>query len=190
MQLCSSFYNETEIDIAKALLYDLRTDHDDRQDRMIKRSSGPRKKALSMKDIVSLLTRKHDSITVSFVAADLGKLHPIGFNNLDACTLLSKIQATVAELDTVKANVATQAVTCSELQAAVAKQGGLCSTLNDTVSSLVAASNVVGTQPNLPEGIATGRSLAPALQPAHLRKLRQCREGCDDVGRRLPNAGC
>ena len=102
------------------------------------------------------------------MAADLGKLPPIGFNNLDVCTLLSKIQATVAELDTVKANVATQAVTCSELQAAVTKQGGLCSTLNDTVSSLVAASSVVGTQPNLSEGIATGRSMAPALQPAHL----------------------
>ena len=168
VQLCSSFYNESEIDIAKALLYDLCADHDDRQDRMIKLSSGPRKKALSMKDIVSLFTRKHDSITVSFVAADLGKLPPIGFNNLDVCTLLSQIQATVAELDTVKANVATQAVTCFELQAAVTKQGGLCSTLNDTVSSLVAASNVVGTQPNLPEGIASGRSLAPALQPAHL----------------------
>ena len=168
VQLCSSFYNESEIDIAKALLYDLCADHDDRQDRMIKRSSGPRKKALSMKDIVSLFTRKHDSITVSFVAADLGKLPPIGFNNLDVWTLLSQIQATVAELDTVKANVATQAVTCFELQAAVTKQGGLCSTLNDTVSSLVAASNVVGTQPNLPEGIATGRSMAPALQPAQL----------------------
>ena len=59
---------------AKALLYDLCADRDDRQDRMIKRSSGPRKKALSMKDIVSLFTRKHDSITVSFVAADLGEI--------------------------------------------------------------------------------------------------------------------
>ena len=109
VQLCSSFYEETEIDSAKALLYDLCADRDDRQDRMIKRSSGPRKKALSVKDIVSLFTRKHDSITVSFVAADLGKLPPIGFNNLDVCTLLAQIQATVAELDTVKANVAAQA---------------------------------------------------------------------------------
>ena len=72
-----------------------------------------------MTDIVSLFTRKHDSITMSFVAADLGKLLPIGFNNLDVCTLLAQIQATVVELDTVKANVATQAVTCIQLQAAV-----------------------------------------------------------------------
>ena len=91
VQLCSSFYEETEIDSAKALLYDLCADRDDRQDRMIKRSSGPRKKALSMKDIVSLFTRKHDSITVSFEAAVLGKLPPIGFNNLDVCTLLAQI---------------------------------------------------------------------------------------------------
>ena len=48
----------------------------------------PRKMSLSMKDIVSLFTRKHDSITVSFVVADLGKLPPIGFNNMDVCTLL------------------------------------------------------------------------------------------------------
>ena len=77
-------------------------------------------------------------------------------------------QATVAELDTVKANVATQAVTCIQLQAAVTKQGGLCATLNETVSSLVEASNVVATQPNLPRDIATDRSPAPAIRPAHL----------------------
>ena len=168
VQLCSSFYEETEIDSAKALLYDLCADRDDRQDRMIKRSSGPRKKALSMMDILSLFTRKHDSLTVSFVAADLGKLPPIGFNNLDVCTLLAQIQATVAELDTVKANVATQAVTCIQLQAAVTKQGGLYATLNETVSSLVEASNVVATEPHLPQDIATDLSPAPAIRPAHL----------------------
>ena len=36
VQLCSSFYDEMEIDSAKALLYDLCADRDDRQDRMIK----------------------------------------------------------------------------------------------------------------------------------------------------------
>ena len=163
VQLCSSFYDEMEIDSAKALLYDLCADRDDRQDRMIKRSSGPRKKLLSMKDIVSLFTRKHDSITMSFVSADLGILPPIGFNNLDVCTLLAQIQATVAELDMVKANVATQAVTCIQLQAAVTKQGGLCATLNETVSSLVEAAKVVATQPNLPQDIATDQSPAPEL---------------------------
>ena len=74
----------------------------------------------------------------------------------------------MAELDTVKANVATQTVTCIQLQAAVTQQGGLCATLNETVSSLVEASNVVATQPNLPQDIATDRSPAPAIRPAHL----------------------
>ena len=74
----------------------------------------------------------------------------------------------MAELDTVKANVATQTVTCIQLQAAVTQQGGLCATLNETVSSLVEASNVVATQPNLPQDIATDRSPAPAIRPAYL----------------------
>ena len=198
VQLCSSFYDEMEIDSAKALLYDLCADRDDRQDRMIKRSSGPRKKSLSMKDVVSLFTRKHDSITVSCVAADLRKLLPIGFNNLDVCTLLAQIQATVAELDTVKDNVATQAVTCIQLQAAVTKQGGLYATLNERVSSLVEASNVVATQPNLPQYMIPGTRYTTCASTRPCRKLCQCprrklcpcREGCDDVGCRLPNPGC
>ena len=74
----------------------------------------------------------------------------------------------MAELDTVKANVATQAVTYIQLQAAVTKQGGLCATLNETVSSLVEASHVVATEPNLPQDIATDLSPAPAIRPAHL----------------------
>ena len=57
--------------------------------------------------------------------------------------------------------VDAQAVTCIQLQAAVTKQGGLCATLNETVSSLVEASNVVATEPNLPHP-------APAIRPAHL----------------------
>ena len=43
IQLCTSFYSEADIDTAKVLLFDLCADHDDRQDRMIKRASGPKK---------------------------------------------------------------------------------------------------------------------------------------------------
>ena len=132
IQLCTSFYSEADIDTAKVLLFDLCADHDDRQDRTIKRASGPKKKQLSLKDIVSLFTRKHDAITtrVTFVAVDLGKLPPIGFNSLDVCTLLSQLQTTISELETVKANVAAQqAVTCTELRSSVAMQGGLCADL-------------------------------------------------------------
>ena len=54
------------------------------------------------------------------------------------------------------------------LAVAVTKQGGLCATLNETVSSLVEASHVVATEPNLPQDIATDLSPAPAIRPAHL----------------------
>ena len=63
VQLCASFFSEADIDSAKLLLFDLCADQDDRQDHMIKRASGPKKKQLSLKDIVSLFTRKHDAIT-------------------------------------------------------------------------------------------------------------------------------
>ena len=114
---------------------------------------------------MSLFTRNHDSITVIFVAADLGELPPIGFNNLDVCTLLSQIQAIVAELDTVKANVATQAVTCSELQAACSHQAGWVVFHSERHCFIHGGGIKCGG--NATES-ATGRSLAPALQPAHL----------------------
>ena len=139
VQLCASFFSEADIDSAKLLLFD----------RMIKRASGPKKKQLILKDIVSLFTRKHDAITarVTFVAVDLGKLPPIGYNSLDVCTLLSQLQTTISELETVKVTVAAQAVTCTELRSSVAMQGGLCANLRDAVTSLVAKSNEVGATP-------------------------------------------
>ena len=149
VQLCASFFSEADIARAKVLLFELCADQDDREDRMIKRASGPKKKQLSLKDIVSLFTRKHDAITarVTFVAVDLGKLPPIGYNSLDVCTLLSQLQTTISELETVKVTVAAQAVTCTELRSSVAMQGGLCVNLRDAVVSLVAKSNEVGATP-------------------------------------------
>ena len=118
VQLCASLFSEADIDIAKLLLFDLCADQDDRQDRMIKRASGPKKKQLSLKDIMSLFKCKHDAITarVTFVAVDLGNLPPIGYKSLDVCTLLSQLQTTISELETVKVTVAAQAVTCTELR--------------------------------------------------------------------------
>ena len=148
-ELCASFFSEADIDIAKLLLFDLCADHDDREDHMIKRASGPKKNQLSLKDIVSLFTCKHDAITarVTFVAVDLGNLPPIGYNSLDVCTLLSQLQTTISELETVKVTVAAQAVTCTELRSSVAMQGGLCANLRDVVTSLVAKLNEVGATP-------------------------------------------
>ena len=93
------------------------------------------KKQPSLKDIVSLFVRKHDAINAKlcFAAADLGRLPPIGFDSIDVCTLLAQLQATMADLEGVKANVAAQAITFSELQSTVAN-------LSDTVSAIVAKS--------------------------------------------------
>ena len=46
----------------------------------------------------------------------------------------------MADLEGVRANVAAQAIAFSELQNSVAMQGGLCTNLSDTVSSIVAKS--------------------------------------------------
>ena len=53
-----------------------------------------------MKDIISIFVRKHDAISakICFVAADLGRLPPIGFGSHDVCTLLAQLQSAVAEL--------------------------------------------------------------------------------------------
>ena len=161
IQLCASFYSDDEVDTAKILLFDLCADQADRQDRLIKRS-GQKKKQLSLKDIVSLFVRKHDAINAKlcFAAADLGRLPPIGFDSIDVCTLLAQLQATMADLEGVKANVAAQAIAYSELQSTVARQGGLCTNLSDTVSAIVAKSvaavgepeptRATSTRPDLP----------------------------------------
>ena len=125
---------------------------------------------------MSLFTRKHDAITtrVTFVSVDLGKLPPIGLNSLDVCTLLSQLQTTISELETVKANVAAQAVTCTELRSSVAMQGGLCADLSDAVSSLVAKSNEVSSKPEatvmtpVAMPVTTDASAQLTQQPVHL----------------------
>ena len=108
------------------------------------------------------------------MAVDLGKLPPIGFNSLDVCTLLSQLQTTISELETVKANVAAQAVTCTELRSSVAMQGGLCADLSDAVSSLVAKSNEVSSKPEatvmtpVSMPVTTDASAQLTQQPVHL----------------------
>ncbi len=108
------------------------------------------------------------------MSVDLGKLPPIGLNSLDVCTLLSQLQTTISELETVKANVAAQAVTCTELRSSVAMQGGLCADLSDAVSSLVAKSNEVSSKPEatvmtpVSMPVTTDASAQLTQQPVHL----------------------
>ena len=48
IQRCVSFYSEDDVDEANVVLYDLCTDQADRQDRLIRRAAGPKKKHLSL----------------------------------------------------------------------------------------------------------------------------------------------
>ena len=111
---------------------------------------------------MSLFVRKHDAINdkLCFAAVDLGRLPPIGFDSIDGCALLAQLQAMMADLEGVKANVAAQASAFSELQSTVAMQGGLCTNLSNTVSYIVAKSvaavgepestGATSTRPDLP----------------------------------------
>ena len=93
VQLCSAFYNDETVDSVKALLFERCANHNDRQDRLIKRA-GPNKKWDNLEDIVSLLTRKQDVLPVIFVAKDLDNLPAIGFDKIDVSVLLTKLQKT------------------------------------------------------------------------------------------------
>ena len=129
-------------------------------------SINPKKKHLSLKDFISIFVRKHEAITakICFVAADLGRLPPIGLDSLDVCTLLAQLQSTMAELEVVKANVTAQAVACSELQSTVTMQGGLCANLSDAVSALVATQSEVTAQPVL-SSVLEQTPILPAACP-------------------------
>ena len=118
-------------------LFERCANHNDRQDRLIKRS-GPNKKRHNLEDIISLLMRKQYVLPVIFVAKDLGNLPAIGFDKIDVSMLLIKLQNNMTELDMLKETVATQSVVCTELQTTVTMQAGVCDRLNGAVSSLIA----------------------------------------------------
>ena len=71
VQLCSSFYDGLTMPRRYCVIYALVATTANIA--YIQTIEPLRKMSLNMKDIVSLFTRKHDSITVSFVVADLGK---------------------------------------------------------------------------------------------------------------------
>ena len=118
------------------------------------------KTAESERHCVTLREKTRINAKLCFAAADLGRLPPIGFDSINVCTLLAQLQATMADLEGVKANVAAQAITYSELQNTVAMQGGLCTNQSNTVSAIVAKSvaavgetkstSATSTRPDLP----------------------------------------
>ena len=55
-----------------------------------------------MEDIVGLLHRRSDALTVSFAAVDLANLPPVSSDSLDVCALLARVDSTKAEMDLMK----------------------------------------------------------------------------------------
>ena len=125
VQLCVQFYDEEAIDAATLLVHGRRADSSDPSQRY-RRRKGDRKKKATMDDIVGLLHRRSDALTVTFAAVDLANLPPVSFDSLDACALLARVDSTKAEMDPMKQSASTmsdaitaQASVCDDLRLAI-----------------------------------------------------------------------
>ena len=135
-QLCLNYYDDNAIEQAKARLFELCAQADDRQDRYIKRT-GDTKSRRNMEDIIGLATRKSGSMPVTFVSMDLANLPAVSFNSIDVSSLLVKMENVRMELDLLKTTVAVQAVVCGDLQTAVAGQSAVGSHLQEAMAGLL-----------------------------------------------------
>lgn len=108
VQLCLSTFNETDIDEAKKLLFELCAD--DSTGRYKKRI-GAEKDKHNMEDIIKLLNEKGTDIP-KFVALDLSKLPPITFDSIDVSALLNALRKTQDELKLMKDSlIASETIT-------------------------------------------------------------------------------
>ena len=46
--------------------------------------------------------QKHDNLGIKFVAADLNHIPPVGFQSIDVCALLSKVENSILEMEILK----------------------------------------------------------------------------------------
>ena len=83
-----------------------------------------------MKDIVGLLHRRSDALTVTFAAVDLSNLPPVSFASLDVCALLARADSTKAEMDLMKQSVST-------MSDAITAQASVCEDLRRAIQGIV-----------------------------------------------------
>ena len=100
VQICTSFYDEKTLLKASEVLNEICNLFGGRNERYKKRQ-GPSAKANIVKDIVAMF-QKHDNLEVKFVAADLNNIPPVGFQNIDVCALLSKVENSILEMEILK----------------------------------------------------------------------------------------
>ena len=102
--LCTTTFNEQDIEASKRRLFELCAD--DSCTRMRKRT-GPKRSAQNIDDIIRLLHEKGTD-TPTFVARDLGKLPPVTFDSIDVSALLHSIRQNEAAINVLKDCVTTQ----------------------------------------------------------------------------------
>ena len=83
-----------------------------------------------MEDIVGLLHRRSDALTVTFAAVDFSNLPPVSFDSLDVCALLAKADSTKAEMDLMKQSVST-------MSDAITAQASVCADLRRAIQGIV-----------------------------------------------------
>ena len=114
-QMCTSCYDDDTIETAARLIFDLCADPNNREDRY-KRRPGDRKKLEFVQDIISLIQRRGNALTVDLVMQDLSNLPPVSFDNIDVSVVLSKIERMKANMDILQSAVETQTEVCDGLR--------------------------------------------------------------------------
>lgn len=84
IQICSSWYSEEEIEIAKSLLCE------NVKVRKVSRK-GEKKNASNLADIIKLLKETEAEKVPNYVAKDLNRLPPVTFDHLDVSSLLKAL---------------------------------------------------------------------------------------------------
>ena len=107
IKLCVDTFEENEIEASKDLLFNILHDVSTGTELKKRRNRGKfdDKSVRNVRDIYQLLQEKGDVIMPKFVAYDLSKLPPIGFNHMDVTVLFSKIQSGNAAISTLKDSI-------------------------------------------------------------------------------------
>ena len=108
-QLCMGFYDDHVIE----LLFEL-CGSGSREYRYHRRQGG-HKKMETMMDIIALIQRRNNEMPITFVAHNLSNLPPVIFDSIEVCVLLSRMEHTRLDIDTLKAVVSPQTSLCDNI---------------------------------------------------------------------------
>ena len=115
IQLCRDFYDEETVEESKKLLFKHCAEDSDPKDRYIARN-GETKKIKHLKDILDFVTRKGNSLKVTFVVENVMRMPCVSFDNIDVSILLMKMERMETEVTMLRKAVAAQAAMNAELQ--------------------------------------------------------------------------